>query len=204
MDNSKRDTEHNHAQSLAFLNAKAAVTNYEVPTHPQHVSQNPSDLQNIVEAQIVTKNKDNYNEQEEQPNELISGPPKKYIDNPQSNENEQKQSQQQSQVIPLSNFAHSAMQQINDKSQGYDSFFSGDSNQTQQQQQQNNAIMQDTNQKAQSNTEDIFGGMMEQTNANNEQQQQQNRNDDDDDKENEEEEEEEEQKQTFLRFCPYF
>merc|ERR1712062_341275 len=87
--------------SLAYLNANAAVTNYELPTHPQHVSQNPSDLQNVIEAQIVSKNKDNYNEKEAEQNELTSGPPKKFIDDPQK----------ETQSMPLSNFAHSVMQQ---------------------------------------------------------------------------------------------
>merc|ERR1712154_350150 len=120
----KRDTEHNHAQSLAYLNANAAVSNYEVPSHPQHVSQNPSDLQNVIEAQIVSKNKDNYIENEEQPNELTSGPPKKFIDNPQK----------EPQAMPLSNFAHSAMQQNKlKKAANNDVLFGDDNNETQQQ-----------------------------------------------------------------------
>merc|ERR1712228_303595 len=164
--------------SMGFMGTKAAVTNYEAPVHGQHVSQNPSDLQNIVEAQIVSKNKDNYNEQEEQPNELISGPPKKYIDT-------DNQQQTQSQAMPLSNFAHSAMEQNKQLKPTNNALpvFDEDNNQN------NEMIAEDTTQNAQqNNTNDIFGGMM----------QQQNDEKNDDNEEEDDQKKEEEQKQTFL------
>eukprot|EP00486_Rosalina_sp_Unknown_P005834 CAMPEP_0201574382 /NCGR_PEP_ID=MMETSP0190_2-20130828/18822_1 /ASSEMBLY_ACC=CAM_ASM_000263 /TAXON_ID=37353 /ORGANISM="Rosalina sp." /LENGTH=359 /DNA_ID=CAMNT_0048002547 /DNA_START=26 /DNA_END=1105 /DNA_ORIENTATION=- len=114
-------TDHNaHAKSLAFLNEQGKVSGYEMPSQ-EHVSKNPSDLQEIAEAQVVTTNKDNYAEQPETAPDLQSGPAKKYIDNPDQNQNQnqdQSQSQtqsqtqseeQQPQAVPLSNFAHAAL-----------------------------------------------------------------------------------------------
>jgi len=77
-------TEHNpHAQSLAFLNEKGAVSNFGGIRETEHVSKNPSDLGDLAEAQVVTTNRPSYLPKPEEAQELQSGPAKKYIDNPQ-------------------------------------------------------------------------------------------------------------------------
>jgi len=123
---------------------------------------------------IVSKTAPNFVEKEEAANELISGPNKKPIIVPSSDQ------EQQNAAVPLSNFAYAA---------------------TQQSQVNNEEPNMQTNidDNTQSNADDLFGGMVQQTNE----QKDDNLDDtipskSDEMKQNVELEAEEEEKQTFL------
>eukprot|EP01084_Bolivina_argentea_P105613 189136_1 len=74
--------DHNpHAESLAYLEDQSKVTGFQMQ-QAEHVSKNPSDLQGIAEAQVVTTNAPSFKVDPDAPLDLQSGPAKKYIDNP--------------------------------------------------------------------------------------------------------------------------
>mmetsp|Transcript_44409 Transcript_44409/g.73501 ORF Transcript_44409/g.73501 Transcript_44409/m.73501 type:complete len:320 (+) Transcript_44409:82-1041(+) len=119
---------HSHipqTESLAYLQEAGKVSNYEVPNAADHVTKNPSDLQQVLDAQKVS-NAD-YGFPEESEVNLESGPRKKIINvgNPTDSNTTDNNNNNTDAAAALDAFVPST---DNTEQQNYDSFFGGDAN----------------------------------------------------------------------------